>query len=224
MKELDDSKKVSINKKGVFSSQKERTDMVRNILHRRIFISDFLKNQKSFQGKRLIQQTPRKDFKGKLSQRCKQQPSCKKKLSSMLIFQSCELIDEPDQAIVPSPMKFTKLEEEAINKEILDFTKKGIIEPVVQADPDEFISSIFVRQKSDGGIRVILNLKPFHQRYVDKIHFKIESLKSVINAMTTNCFLSSVDLKEAFYSIRIREIARKYFCFYCRGQNTNLLL
>ena len=58
----------------------------------------------------------------------------------------------------------------------------------MQADPDEFISNIFVRPKSDGGIRVILNLKPFNRQYVDKIHFRMESLKSAINAMTLNCF------------------------------------
>ena len=78
------------------------------------------------------------------------------------------------------------LEEEVINIEILDFTKKGIIEPVVQKDLDKFISNIFVRLKSDRGIRVILNVKPFNQQYVDKIHFKMESLKSAINAMTPN--------------------------------------
>ena len=48
-----------------------------------------------------------------------------------------ELTDKPDQAFVPSPIQFSNLEEEATNKEILDFTKKGIIEPVVQADTDE---------------------------------------------------------------------------------------
>ena len=58
----------------------------------------------------------------------------------------------------------------------------------MQADPDEFISNIFVRLKSDGGIRMIPNLKPFNQQYVDKIHFKMKSLKSAINAMTPNCF------------------------------------
>ena len=43
LKELDDSKKVhvSIAKKRVFSSRKERTDMIRNILHRRIFVEGF---------------------------------------------------------------------------------------------------------------------------------------------------------------------------------------
>ena len=49
---------------------------------------------------------------------------------------------------------------------------------------------------------MILNLQPFNKQYVDKIHFKMESLKSAISAMTPNCFLASVDLKEAFYSIR----------------------
>ena len=135
-----------------------------------------------------------------------------------------ELTDKPDQAFVQSPIKFLDLEEEAISKGILDFTKKGIIEPVMQADPDEFISSIFVRLKSDGGIRVILNLKPLDQQYVDKIHVKMESLKSAINAMTLNCYFASNDLKAEFYSIQIREMDMKYFRFYWRGQNTHLLL
>ena len=79
-----------------------------------------------------------------------------------------ELTDKPDQAFVPFTIKFFMLEEEVINIEILDFTKKGIIEPVVQKDLDKFISNIFVRLKSDGGIRVILNIKPFNQQYVTK--------------------------------------------------------
>ena len=46
----------------------------------------------------------------------------------------------------------------------------------------------FVRPKSDGGIRVILNLKPFNQQFVYKIHFEMESLKSVINAIRQTVF------------------------------------
>ena len=103
-----------------------------------------------------------------------------------------ELTDKPNQAFVPAPIKFSESEKQAINKGILDFTKKGIIEPVLQADPDKFISNIFVRRTSEGDIRVILNLKPFNLQYVDKIYFKMESLKSAINAMTPNCSLASV--------------------------------
>ena len=84
-----------------------------------------------------------------------------------------ELTDKPDQTFVLSPIQFSDLEEEeeAINKGIIYFIKKRIIEPVVQADAAEFISYIFVRPKLDGGITVILNIKPFSQNNVDKIHF-----------------------------------------------------
>ena len=51
LKELYDSKKVSIAKKRVFSSQKERTDIIRNILHRRIFVGDSQKITNLFKGK-----------------------------------------------------------------------------------------------------------------------------------------------------------------------------
>ena len=50
-----------------------------------------------------------------------------------------ELTDKPDQTCVPSLLKFSKLEEEATIQGILDFTKKGMIETNVQADPDESI-------------------------------------------------------------------------------------
>ena len=44
LKELDDSKKVSIAEKKGGSSQKKRTDMIRNILQKRIFVEDYKKN------------------------------------------------------------------------------------------------------------------------------------------------------------------------------------
>lgn len=129
-----------------------------------------------------------------------------------------ELVDKPDQSFSPLPIKFSILEEAAINQEILEFTRKGIIEQVFDSVSDEFISNIFARPKPDGGIRVILNLKPFNKKFVDKIHFKMESLKCAINAMTLNCYFASVDLKDAYYSIKIRNEDRKFFRFYWRGQ------
>ena len=44
MKELNYSKKVFIAKNDVFSSQKESTDMIRNMHYRRIFVEDSKKN------------------------------------------------------------------------------------------------------------------------------------------------------------------------------------
>ena len=152
------------------------------------FLRGFSKNHKHFQSKRVNQQAPRKDFKGKWSKNFmagknkKFRAQWSKITSDRWILRTIcgdqvELTDKPDQAFVSIPIKFSHLEKETINKEIVDFTKRGIIEPVVQADPDEFISNIFVRPQSDGGIRVILNLEHINQQYVDKIHLKMEILK-----------------------------------------------
>ena len=59
---------------------------------------------------------------------------------------------------------------------------------------------------------MILNLKPFNQQYVDKIHFKMESLKSELS-MPLNCYFERSSLL-----IRIREVDRKCSRFYWRGQ------
>lgn len=115
---------------------------------------------------------------------------------------------------MPTPIKFSDLEQTQIDQELTEFLNKGIIEPVYTEDNEEFISNIFIRPKSDGGIRVILNLKQFNEKFMEKIHFKMESLQSTINAMSKNCYFASVDLKDAYYSVPIRACDRKYFSFF----------
>ena len=46
----------------------------------------------------------------------------------------------------------------------------------------EVISTIFLAEKKDGGFRMILNLKPFNAQ-MENIHFKMETLKNVIQMM-----------------------------------------
>lgn len=97
-----------------------------------------------------------------------------------------EITCKPYQFQVPTPIKFSDLEQTQIDQELTEFLNKGIIEPVYTEDNEEFISNIFIRPKSDGGIRVILNLKQFNEKFMEKIHFKMESLQSTINAMSKN--------------------------------------
>jgi hypothetical protein len=42
----------------------------------------------------------------------------------------------------------------------------------------------------------------------------MECLKSAINAMRKDYFMASVDLSDAFYSINVRELDRRYLRFY----------
>lgn len=126
---------------------------------------------------------------------------------------SVELNKVPNQKYIPPQIKFSDIEKVQIKAELQRFLKCKIIEPVHESDHGEYISNIFTRPKKEGKIRVILNLKQFNEKYVDHIHFKMETLKSAIDSMRPNCFFGSVDLSEAFYSIPIKQEDRKFFRF-----------
>ena len=81
----------------------------------------------------------------------------------------------------------------------------------------EVISAIFARKKKDGHYRLILNLKEFN-KLVSYQHFKMDTLHTIANLMTQNCFMASVDLKDAYYSIRIHKTYRKYLKFIWEGK------
>lgn len=103
-----------------------------------------------------------------------------------------------------------------LDKEIIKLLEKKI---VVQThhESDEFISNLFTRPKRDGSKRMILNLKKLNE-HIDYKHFKMESIQNVLDSIQPNCFMASVDLKDAFYSIPILEKHTKYLKFTHRGK------
>ena len=76
---------------------------------------------------------------------------------------------------------------------------------------NSFQISFFGQRKME---RIILNLKNLNANYLEKQHFKMETLQSAINAMRPKCWFGSVDLAEAFYSIPILVSERKFFRFW----------
>ena len=65
-----------------------------------------------------------------------------------------------------------------IGSEIQNLLKKGVIKNSSH-QPGEFISSIFHREKRDGGYRLILNFKKLNELFEYK-KFKMETLAIVI--------------------------------------------
>ena len=122
-----------------------------------------------------------------------------------------EFEQQPVQTCIPNQLSVSITEEKQINAEIKNFLAKGIIHKV-NSKPGQYFSNIFIRPKKDGSVRLILNLKQFNAN-VEKIHFKMETLKTVVNAMRKNCFFASVDLKDAYYSVPVAQIHRKYLRF-----------
>jgi hypothetical protein len=64
------------------------------------------------------------------------------------------------------------------------------------------LSPIFITPKKDGTSRVIFNLKALNQ-FVSYHHFKMDTLDTAITLMRPGCFMTSIDLKDAYYSIPI---------------------
>ena len=109
------------------------------------------------------------------------------------------------------------LEEEAIiRSEISSLLAKQVIE-LAEHGLGEIISNIFLRPKEDGSHRLILNLKELNQS-VPYVHFKRETLSSILKLVERNAFMAAVDLKDAYYSIRVCKEDRKYLRFWWDGQ------
>ena len=116
---------------------------------------------------------------------------------------------------MPEPIHFNQTDTEKIDREIIKLLDKGVIERTTHSE-NEFISNIFFRTKKDGSIRLILNLRKLNEEVVYH-HFKMETLQHAIQSMSPGCFMASVDLKDAYYSIPVCIEDRKYLRFLWKG-------
>ncbi|KAJ8944860.1 hypothetical protein NQ317_008851 [Molorchus minor] len=87
----------------------------------------------------------------------------------------------------------------------------GAIESCVH-EKGEFLSSYFLRMKPSGDYRFILNLKKLN-KFVNPPHFKLEDYRTVLKLLSKNAFLTSIDLKDAYFLINVSTEFRKYFRF-----------
>ena len=117
----------------------------------------------------------------------------------------------PVQTRTKISSKFFPQECTTIQNEISNLLSKSVIVET-HHDPVEFICPIFVRPKKDGTTRMILNLQALNEHVV-YIHFKMDTLKDAISLMKPNCFMASIDLKDAYYSVPIAQAHQKYLKF-----------
>ena len=84
-------------------------------------------------------------------------------------------------------------------------------------EPAELISPIFVRPKRDGGMRLILNMKSLN-RFVRYKEFKMDTVSSILHLVRPKIFLVKLDIKDAYYSIPIKESHQKLLKFKFEGK------
>jgi len=76
----------------------------------------------------------------------------------------------------------------------------------------KFISPIFSVPKKNGKERVILNLVGLN-KHLCAPRFRMESLADILGAITPKCYMVSIDLSEAYFSIPIHPDHRGYLAF-----------
>ena len=86
-----------------------------------------------------------------------------------------------------------------------------------EREQGDFLSAVFTRKKKDGNMRTILNFK-FLNKHVTDNHFKMEFLQDVLKIIQPSCWMASIDLKDAFFSVPIHKSHRKYLKFKWLGK------
>ena len=122
----------------------------------------------------------------------------------------------PKQTRIPKLIQFSEHETELIQSEIDNFLAKGIIREC-EHEAGEFVSNIFIRPKKNGKIRVVLNLKSLNRMVVYQ-KFKMDTVHSVCTLIKRDCYLASLDLQDAYYSVPVHPESQKYLKFYWRNK------
>ena len=95
-----------------------------------------------------------------------------------------------------------------LSVEIKNLLYKGVIEEC-QHEEYKYIPSIFLTPKPDGSFRMILNFEKLND-YMPYIHFKMETIKSVLNSVTPNCYMTKIEVKDAYYFISVLPEHQKF--------------
>ena len=116
------------------------------------------------------------------------------------------------------PLQYSFLGDERnkVNVEVQKLLEQKVIK-LSQHERGQVTSPIFIREKADGTSRLILNLKELNKD-VEKLHFKMDTLSTIINLVDPGSFMTKIDIKSAYYSVRIHENFQKYLKFVYDGQ------
>ena len=121
----------------------------------------------------------------------------------------------PRQSRLPNVCQLTTEAPDLLDQEVQDMLRKGAI---VVSDPkeDQFLSSLFLVKKKDGGNRPVVNLKDLN-RNIPYRHFKMEGLFLLKEMLLPGDKMCKIDLKDAYFAIPLSVKSRKYVRFQWKG-------
>ena len=116
----------------------------------------------------------------------------------------------------PRTLPFAKYEVDIIDKIVDNFLASVMTERTINTNYD-FVSNVFIRNKKNGSHRLILNLINLNT-FIEYHHFKMDTIETVINLMLPNCFMGSIDLANAYFSIPVAIEHRRFLKFEWKHQ------
>lgn len=126
-----------------------------------------------------------------------------------------DFVQTPVQFSLPSNIPFLPEEMEAVSIEISTLLEKEAIMEISR-EQCKFISTIFTIRKKFGDVRPIINLKNLNS-FVRYEHFKMENISLLKELIHTDDFLTSIDLKDAYFSVAIHPDFQGYLSFFWGG-------
>ena len=94
---------------------------------------------------------------------------------------------------------------------LLELEENRLIGKTV-ASPGQFISTVFPRYQTLGKVCITLNLSDLNI-FLRYEQFKMDSIYTITQMITQDCYMSSIDLSDAYFSVNITEADRKFLRF-----------
>ena len=127
-----------------------------------------------------------------------------------------EFQEFPVQTSIPNEYRQNVHQTSVLQCQIDDLVQRNVVTEV-DYDQSMFISNVFGRPKPNGDIRMIIDLSEVNE-YVSKFHFKMDHLEVAADLLDFDMYMSSIDLKDAYYSIPIWENHKKFLTFQWKGR------
>lgn len=77
---------------------------------------------------------------------------------------------------------------------------------------NQILSRVFIVKKANGKNRMIIDLSKINTQII-KVTFKMETIEEILNILEPCEFMSSIDLRDAFFSVPIHESCKDYLSF-----------
>ena len=90
-------------------------------------------------------------------------------------------------------------------------------------EPAEYISLIFLREKTDGTQKLILNLKNLN-KYLGYKHLKMQTLQTILTLIQPNYYMATNDLKEFYYSVKTDGNDTCFLKFLCNSKRLKFVV